>query len=251
MCYNTRITREAKALEAYYRVARIVGEMGENDELVYNSANGFAHPNMWIIPQEKPNNMIPVKWGLIPYYKMGADAAEYYKETVRYGSGLNAKSEKLFTSNNYKKSALTRRCIVPVDGFFEPHRVEKNVNKPFSVPFYFKRKDDDPIHLAGIYAVTPDKMVTFTILTKDATPLFAKIHNKKHRRPVILQDDDIDVWLDDTLDEGDVMNVIDDDMPDEQLDTWPISVDLYKRNGEGDRPDIIDKVSYDEFEIDY
>lgn len=94
-------------------------------------------------------------------------------------------------------------------------------------------------------------MVTFTILTKDATPLFAKIHNKKHRRPVILQDDDVDVWLDDTLDEDEVMNVIDDDMADQALDAWPISTDLYKRNGQGDRFDIIEEVRYAELEIEY
>ena len=252
MCYNTRATRSIGELEDYYELERLLGEEADKDsELMYNSANGFAHPNMWIIPQEKPKNIIPVMWGLIPHYKMGADAAEYYKETVRYGSGLNAKSEKLFSSNNYKGSALTRRCVVPVDGFFEPHRVEKNVKKPFSVPFYFTRKDENPVHLAGIYAVTKDKMVTFTILTKDATPLFAKIHNKKHRRPVILQDDDVDVWLDDTLNEDEVMNVIDDDMADQALDAWPISTDLYKRNVQGDRPDIIGEVRYEELEIDY
>lgn len=250
MCYNTRITREAKELENWYKIKRLLGEMDENEELIYNSANGFAHPYMWIIPQEKPNNMLPVKWGLIPHYKKDVDPKEYYKETIRWGSGLNAKSEKLFDSNNYKNSALTKRCIIPVDGFFEPHRIE-NVKKPFSVPFYFHRKNDDPVHLAGIYAVTPDKMVTFTILTKEATPLFAKIHNKKFRRPVILQDADIDVWLDSTLSESDVMDVINDDLPDLSFEAYPISTDLYKRSGEGDRPDIIDKVEYEEIEIEY
>ncbi len=223
--------------------------MDPGKELVYNYANGFAHPNLWILPQERKGNMIPVMWGLIPHYKLGADAKEYYKETIRYGSGLNAKSEKLFESNNYKKSALTRRCIVPVDGFYEPHTAKKN-GKDFKVPFYFHRKDDHPVNLAGIYAVTPDKMVTFTILTKAATPLFAKIHNKKFRRPVILKDADIDVWLDDALNEREVMEVIGDDMPDAKINAYPISKDLYKR-GEGDRPDIIEKVEYPEIEIEY
>ena len=249
MCYNTRVSRKKKALEAHYRIKALVGEMGEDEELVYNQANGFAHPHMWIIPQEKPKNMIPVMWGLIPHYKLGANAKEYYKETVRYGSGLNAKSEKLFDSNNYKNSALTRRCIIPVDGFFEPHRIEKG--KPYSIPFYFHRKDNAPINLAGIYAVTPDKLVTFTILTKAATPLFAKIHNKKFRRPVLLQDDDIDVWLDPSLSEREVQNVIDDDMADADLNAYPISKDLYKRGGEGDREDIIEKVDYADIEFEY
>lgn len=249
MCYNTRISRKKKELEEHYRILAMVGEMDENEELIYNQANGFAHPNMWIIPQEKPNTMIPVMWGLIPHYKMGADAKAYYKEQIRYGSGLNAKSEKLFESNNYKKSALTRRCIIPVDGFFEPHRIVKG--KPYSIPFYFHRKDEAPINLAGIYAVTPDKVVTFTILTKAATPLFAKIHNKKFRRPVLLQDEDIDVWLDSTLTESQVKNVIDDDMPDVELNAYPVSQDLYKRGGEGDRENIIEKVDYTDIEIAY
>lgn len=250
MCYNTRITRKKKELEKIYSIKAIIGELEEKDELIYFNANGFSHPYLWIIPQEKPNNMLPIIWGLIPHYKMGKDAKKYYAETVRYGSGLNARSEKLFDSNNYKKSALTRRCIIPVDGFFEPHRIE-NVTKPYSIPFYFERKDGRPINLAGIYAVTPDKMLTFTVLTKDATPLFAKIHNKKKRRPVMLQDRDLEIWLDNALTEKDVKQLIEDDMPDSEINAYPISKDLYKRNGEGDRNDIIQKVAYPGLELDY
>lgn len=250
MCYNTRITRKKKYLEHIYRIKSIMGDLQNENELVYNSANGFEHPHLWIIPQERPKNMIPVMWGLIPHYKLGKDAKEYYKETIPYGSGLNAKSEKLFDSNNYKNSALKRRCIIPVDGFYEPHRLE-NVNKPYSVPFYFERKDERPFNLAGIYAVTPDELVTFTILTKKATPLFAKIHNNKERRPVILRDDDIDIWLDSTLEESDIMGIIKNDLPDLDINAYPISTDLYKRNGEGDRPDIIEPVTYADLEITY
>jgi putative SOS response-associated peptidase YedK len=236
-------------LESRFNVIALLGEMDENQELVYNSANGFAHPNMWIIPQEKPNNMIPVMWGLIPSYKRDVDPKAYYKKTIRWGSGLNAKSEKLFESNNYKSSALTRRCVIPVDGFYEPHRIE-NTKRPYSIPFYFERKNGEVFNLAGIYAVA-GKTVTFTILTKVATPMFAKIHNKKNRRPVILQDDDIAIWLDDSLTESAVKEAIHNDLSDSEINTWPISKDLYKRNKEGDRPDIIEKVHYDELDIDY
>ncbi|MFS4447308.1 SOS response-associated peptidase [Maribacter sp. 2307UL18-2] len=250
MCYNTRQSRKAKDLERYYERDRLLGEMPEDQELIYNSANGFAHPNMWIIPQERPNNFIPVKWGLIPKGNLGANADEYYKNSIRYGSGLNARSEKLFYSNQYAPSAFTRRCIIPVDGFFEPHTAKKN-GKDFKIPFYFCRKNEAPISLAGIYAVTTDKLVTFTILTKEATPLFAKIHNKKNRRPVILNDEDIDTWLSNDLDQDEVNEVIYEDLPDEELNAYPISKDLYKRNGEADREDIIEKVEYEELEIDY
>ena len=246
MCYGTRVVKTIKELEEYYEKEANYGEMEPDSELTYYYANGFSHPNMWILPQERKENLIPVMWGLIPKYELGENAKEYYKKTIKYGSGLNARSEKLFESNNYKSSALTRRCVIPVDGFYEPHTAP---NK-FKVPFYFHKKDKGMINLAGIYAVTKDKHVTFTILTREASPLFAKIHNSKKRRPVILEDSKIQEWLSDDLIETDVERLILNDMPDSEFDAYPISKDLYKR-GDGHREDIIEKVEYEEIEISY
>lgn len=250
MCYGTRVIKKAEELEQHYKIKAIYGDLEKDTELTYNYANGFVHPIMWILAQEKKGHMIPVMWGLIPHYEIGANAKDYYKKTIPYGSGLNARSEKLFDSNNYKTSAFTRRCVIPVDGFFEPHTAKKN-GKDFNIPFYFQRKNHGLINLAGIYAVTQDKMVTFTVLTKPATPLFAKIHNKKQRRPVILQDKDVERWLDDALKEEEIMEVMDSDLQDESLQAYPVSKDLYKRNGEGNRADIIEPVHYDEIRIEY
>lgn len=247
MCYGTRITRKAEQLELYYNVTKLFGKEEPKEELVYFHANGFSHPLMWIIAQEEPNRITPSMWGIIPGNKLGADYVEYYKEAVRYGAGLNAQSEKLFDHFIYKYSAKTRRCIIPVDGFFEPHTAPKK----FKVPFYFERKNADIMSLAGLYTITKDGYNTFTILTKPATPLFAKIHNTKFRRPVILNDADIDVWLDDSLTETDIQNVIDDDLPDELLKTYPISKDLYSPQVNSNREDITTLVEYSEIEIDY
>lgn len=133
-----------------------------------------------------------------------------------------------------------------MDVFFEPHRIE-NIRKLFSIPFYFECKNVEPYHLARIYAVAGE-LVASTILTKEATPLFMKIHNKKNLRPVILQNEDIDVWLDKILNESDIQKIIDYDMPEVIINAYPINKDLYKRNGEGDRPYIIEKVEYEEIE---
>lgn len=247
MCYGTRITRKAEQLELNYDVTKLFGKEQPKDGLVYFHANGFAHPLMWIIPQEERNRITPSMWGIMPGNILGADYAKYYKEAVKYGAGLNAQSEKLFNHFIYKYSARTRRCIIPVDGFFEPHTAPKN----FKVPFYFERKNQDIISLAGLYTITKDGYNTFTILTKPATPLFSKIHNTKLRRPVILNDADIDVWLDDSLTEAEIANVIEDDMPDELLRTYPVSKDLYNPKVDSNREDITDPVVYSEVGIDY
>lgn len=243
MCFSTEEFGDVKLVETYYRLDHnhVYAEPENEYNRYFN--NGFAHNRSWIITEENPNILTNALWGIIPHYKSHAKPQEYYKETIKYGSGLNAKSEKLFDSANYKGF---KKCIVPLKGFFEPHTARNN----FKIPFYFKRKDDSPLSLAGIYTTISDGTVTFSILTKSATPLFQKIHNKKNRRPVILQEMDIEVWLDPNLKEAEISNVIGDDLPDEELETWPISKDIYRGNL-GQRPDITSPVSYAELEIVY
>lgn len=247
MCYSVSQTKSVQTLEHHYDVENILGSVKPEKDLRYYHANGFSHPLMWILPQEQRNSIIPSLWGIMPSNKLGAGHVEYYKKAVRFGGGLNAQSEKLFDHFIYKFSAMGRRCIVPVTGFFEPHTAPKK----FKVPFYFDRQDQNPISLAGIYNVTKDGYNTFTILTKPATPLFAKIHNTKLRRPVILNDSDIDVWLDGSLSVSTIKEVIKDDMPDELLRAYPVSKDVYNPKAHSDHKDIVLPVEYAEVAIDY
>jgi putative SOS response-associated peptidase YedK len=251
MCYGTRVVREAEELEAYYNVTKLLGEEQLELDLKYFHANGWSHPLMWVIPQEKPKNMTPAMWGIMPSKNKGEDYKEYFKNPKTYG-GLNAKSEKLFDHFIYRYSWEHKRCIIPVDGFFEPHATPVKIKgKPFKVPFYFKRKNDDPINLAGIYTTTEDGWNTFTILTKNATPLFEKVHNEKKRRPVIIDDENIDSWLMDDMHMGDVLQMIEDDLWDSEFETYPITKDLYSRTMDSNRDEIIEKVEYEEIEIEY
>ena len=105
--------------------------------------------------------------------------------------------------------------------------------------------------LAGLYTTTKDGYNTFTILTKAATPLFKKIHNTKNRRPIILRDEDVDVWLNNDLNEEEIRNVMEDDMEDAAIKAHPISKDLYNPKVDSNREDIIEEVQYEELEIKY
>ncbi|MFD2790704.1 hypothetical protein KCTC52924_02773 [Arenibacter antarcticus] len=247
MCFGTRVTSSVKELQKFYNVSKLIGKTAVNNNLVYHHANGWAHPLMWIIPQESSKHITPSMWGIMPPTDMGADYQNYYKEAARFGAGLNARSEKLFDHYIYKNSAFTKRCIIPVDGFFEPHTAPKN----FKIPFYFERKNKTLISLAGLYTTTRDGFNTFTILTKEATPLFKKIHNTKNRRPVILNDEDVEVWLSSDLSQNDILSVMHEDMDDAVLHAYPISKDLYSPKVDSNRPDIIDEVPYRELEIEY
>ncbi|SDG64853.1 SOS response associated peptidase (SRAP) [Psychroflexus sediminis] len=98
----------------------------------------------------------------------------------------------------YRQSIYTKGCIIPVSAFFEPHDHQGD-----KYPFVFKPKDKDFLSLAGIYTRIENK-VTFGILAKEASPLFAKIHNKKNRQPVMLSSDQENDWLKDDRDQEEI-----------------------------------------------
>lgn len=262
MCYSTQQGKPKSELEKALDAVAKLPQYLDDDDLQQYHINGFAsqllkggtkrsiHPIMLIQPQENPKFLAPLMWGLIPSWESGENAEQYYKDTIGYGSGLNAKSEKLFTSNHYRDHALTKRCIIPVTGFYEPHTAYVK-NKPFKVPFFFERRDKGITKLAGIYAFTHDGHATFTILTKPATPLFEKIHNTKKRRPVILTEEHADAWLDGSAERSDVEHIIENDLHDEEIKAVPISKDLYSPKVDSNRPDITKPVHYQEITIDY
>jgi len=256
MCFHSRIVEKAKQLEIHFGVTRSAKEKEAGREFIYHHANGYSHDSFWVIPQEKSDHMTPMMWGLLPFNKPGAGHEKYYKDSIRYGAGLNAQSEKLFDFYLYRASALTHRCIIPLSGFYEPHTCEKPKN--FKVPYYFEAKDSPVINLAGIYSITPDNYVSFSILTKEAEPgsKYATIHNKKnrdgeHRQVIPLEDGQIEAWLSNDLKEDDVYAIIDNDLPEEKINSYSISKDLFSPKVNSDRPDIIEQVEYPQVQIDY
>jgi putative SOS response-associated peptidase YedK len=63
-------------------------------------------------------------------------------------------------------------------------------------------------------------MLTFTIVTTAPSRWMARIHN---RMPVILQDDQIEAWLDPTIAEPQKLNELLKAPPEDFLDCYPIS----------------------------
>lgn len=243
MCFHTSQTKKAIELENRFDVNLVDDSLREYFDTPRYHLNGFSHPNMLVIPQEKSNVLAPGVWGIVPSNKTKEQIKPYYKEAVKYGSGLNARSEKVFNHFIYTSSIMENRCIIPVSGFFEPHEF-----KGKKYPFHFKDKEDKSLALAGLYTVI-DTFITFTILTKDASPLFAKIHNKKNRQPVILDDDYTDNWLSADLSESDIREILNYTYNEDTLDAYSVSKDLFSPKENSNVPSIIEKVEYEEIKI--
>jgi putative SOS response-associated peptidase YedK len=109
---------------------------------------------------------------------------------------FNARSETVRTKPAFRLSIKSKRCLVPVDGFFEWRDFEKK-----KYPYFIRLKGQSPFALAGIWdswkdQATGEVVETFSILTTQANPMMEKIHNTKKRMPVILRKEDEQRYLD-------------------------------------------------------
>lgn len=256
MCFHARAVGTAKEIENHYGVKRSNKEQAKGNEFIYHHSNGYSHDVFWCIPQQRNDHITPMMWGLLPYNKNGSDHTAFYKKAIPWGAGLNVQSERLFSNWQYKKSALKQRCIIPLSGFYEPHTCQKPKN--FKVPYYFEQINSPFVSLAGIYSITPDNYVSFGILTKKAQEKskYATIHNKKNRdgenRQVVpLDKEQIHKWLSDDLDENGVFDIIENDLPENLINAYSVSKDVFSSRINSNYPEINTKVEYPQVQIPY
>ncbi len=96
---------------------------------------------------------------------------------------INARVETALSKSLFRESWRSRRCVVPADGWFE-WKAEKGRKQPY----FFFRRNGEPIFLAGIWL---DE--SFALLTTAAEDALSEIH---HRRPLALQAQDGKTWID-------------------------------------------------------
>jgi putative SOS response-associated peptidase YedK len=109
-------------------------------------------------------------------------------------------------SIDYRDAYRRRRCILPVDGFFEWKAIKGQKAKQ---PYAIAMKDRSPFGIGGLWENWKDPtsgewIRTFAIITTPANELVAEIHD---RMPVILAPTDYVRWLSDEPDPGDLMRL--------------------------------------------
>lgn len=66
MCYSTTLRKDEKEIE---KLTDRNFEVPLEYKLYYHR-NGFTHQNLYIIPMDDPDEIIPAMWGLVPSYGM-------------------------------------------------------------------------------------------------------------------------------------------------------------------------------------
>ena len=140
-------------------------------------------------------------WGLVP---------PWATDTRRQGSLINARSETVLEKPSFRQSVPRRRCIIPMDGFFEWRTVgvpePPPGGRPPKLPVYVTRTDGDMLAVAGLWTSWRDPadgedtpwLHTCCVITTEANETMSPIHD---RMPVILERDSWSAWLDVPRDE--------------------------------------------------
>jgi putative SOS response-associated peptidase YedK len=149
------------------------------------------------------------------------------------GKPINVKCETVRTLPSFREGYQNRRCILPVDGFFEWKAIRGQKAKQL---YTIAMKNGSPFGIGGLWENWKDPtsgewVRTFAIITTDANELVAEVHD---RMPLILAPTDYARWLSDEPDPGDLKRPF----PAEPMRMWPISTRVNKP--ENDDPSIVE-----------
>jgi putative SOS response-associated peptidase YedK len=182
MCYSNSST--SKNIDLSKRYKKSIESIPE--QTIYY-ANGFTFPTWRVIT--KYDNVQLMNWGLIPNWFNGNDTSVIARST------LNARTESIHEKASFKSLVKSGRCIIPSNGFFEWKHENQNKTAFFIFP-----TNDAVFSMAGLFdqwinPISNEIHSTFSILTCEANPFMAEIHNVKKRMPVILSSNNETNWL--------------------------------------------------------
>ena len=145
----------------------------------YNGAPGQDFVAVRAVGKERV--LKKLRWGDIPSWARNKPGAKRL---------INARSETVLEKPTFRSAFRQRRCIIPVNGWFEwrPENGQKQ-------PYWIRPEDTEVFSLAGIWesgGTSPGSIGTFVIMTMAAEPEIADIH---HRQPVILDEEAKEQWL--------------------------------------------------------
>lgn len=161
------------------------------------------------------------RWGLVPGWSR--------EPRTRY-STINARIETVADKPAYRAAFRSRRCLIPVDGFYEWKLEGKH-----KVPYYLHMQDGHVFAFAGLWEHWEHGDVGFdscTIIVQPAGGIMQSIHE---RMPAIVAPANYDCWLDSGItDRQEILQCLDAPQAG-RLAGYPVSSYVNSPQHEGER----------------
>jgi putative SOS response-associated peptidase YedK len=170
-----------------------------------------------------------MRWGLVPYWA----------KDVKIGfSTINAMAETVESKPVFREAFRRRRCLVPVEAFYEWKQVGPKDKQPYALGL----TGGGLMALAGLWenwkSPAEEWVRSFTIITTTPNEMCAEIHD---RMPVILPDEAWPVWLGEKTADSERLKGLLAPYPAEGMTMWPVS--LRVGNVKNNDPSLIEPVA--------
>jgi putative SOS response-associated peptidase YedK len=226
MCYDIAYTITLESIEDYFGNIVFDDPQLEMDFDVTIHVIAQAHKKGLIVTRQDGIYRGKIsEWGLI---SKGMKTPEIIK--VRRRSMCNAQSERIVGDDKSAWHSIRhQRCLIPVAGIYEHRAIKGWKNK---VPYFVTLKDRNMFCIPGLYNYstlpnpeTGELPLTHTLITRAANSVMKQIHNdgdNAFRMPLFLPKELEMKWLQEDLTDDDLQEILDFEMPAEELNYWPV-----------------------------
>ena len=225
MCGRASLTKNQKELEDRFGASFYSEDIERYKPIPNYNITPMAY--LPVITNEERHHFKIYRWGLIPFWSKDPKIASKL---------INARAETIAKKNSFKGSLQRRRCLIPLDGFYE----WKKINK-IKQPYRIVRNDKGIFSVAGLWDTWVDKnkqtINTFTIITVPANDVVKKLHT---RMPAILFEDEENIWIDNDITPKDALKLLK-PFPNELMYAYPVSTKV--NNIRNNSPDLVDEVA--------
>ena len=179
-------------------------------------------------PKARERSLDVLRSGLVPYWA----------RDVKVGfANINAMAEGVETRPAFREAFQRRRCLVPVDNFYEWKKTAAG-KQPYAIAL----ADRHLMALAGLWenwrSPAGEWVRSFAIITTKSNELCAELHD---RMPVVLKPENWPVWLGEEPAHSNELKALLAPFPSEQMTRWPVSARV--GNVKNNDPTLIEPIA--------
>ena len=208
MCGRARLSSDVSEIKLVFRIPpeRPIPNFPPS----WNVAPTDSVPVVRYDPKAGQRSLDLLRWGLIPYWA----------KDIKVGfANINAKAESIETRRAFRDAFERRRCLVPVDNFYEWKKTAIG-KRPYAIAL----ADRGIMALAGVWenwkSSAGEWVRSFAIVTTEPNELCAQLHN---RMPVVLAHETWPTWLgEEAADEARLKSLLV-PYPSDRMVAWPVS----------------------------
>jgi putative SOS response-associated peptidase YedK len=208
MCGRVRLSSDVSEIKVAFRIPP--DRPAPNFPPSWNVAPTDTLPVVRYDAKGGQRSLDMMRWGLIPYWA----------KDIKVGfANINAKAEGIEKKPAFGKAFERRRCLVPVDNFYEWKKTAAGKQ-----PYALALADHSIMALAGLWenwrSPAGEWVRSFAIVTTEPNALCAEIHN---RMPVILKPEAWPAWLGERPAEEPELKALLAPYPADDMIAWPVS----------------------------